>query len=318
MASLEKSIEMNVPAHAAYEQLTRYDEYPAFMEGVLEVKQTDPTHLHWRCAHDGVEREHDAEITAQVPDQFLAWRDLTGKPDFGQIKLETPADGQTRLNFRLEYDLQCPAEHATDTEARIAQRIEADLQRFKTLVESRMAGGMQAADLNRAAPDNVTQSWLPRLMDVWEEPLTAMRTMSREMDSMFERFLGRPLGLPQWTHLGATGNWSPAVEVARRDNQLIISADLPGIKRDAVNVEIKDDKLTIEGDWLQQTDGANLEYRRTERIYGHFYRVIPLPEGVDPNAASASMHDGVLEITLPVTPQQRQRRRLDIQSQRGP
>lgn len=320
MTRLEKSVDVGVPAQRAFEQLTRYEDYPRFMEGVREVQPIDATHLHWRCMENGEQREWDSEITAQVPDELLAWRNMNDHQNIGQVRLEPLADDQTRLSLSMEYEPLCPAEQVSEKEALTAQRIEGDLQRFKQLVEAEKpataALEMPIADV--AQPDNpvarpgTAEAWLPQLMKVWEEPLSLMRRMSQEMDGVFGRFLARPLGMTNWT-AGGKRSWSPPVEVARRADHLVISADLPGITREQVNVEIKKDKLTIEGDW--QAQQVNVEYRRTERNYGHFYRAIPLPEGIDPEGATALMHDGVLEITLPML-QQESRRRLDIDTPR--
>ena len=177
------------------------------------------------------------------------------------------------------------------------------------------AGGQQHARAQPGQRQNEAESWLPRLMDVWEEPLVVMRRMSEEIDNLFDRFISRPLGIPGLAQ-GTARNWMPPVEIARRDNQLVVCADLPGIKREDVQVEIRNDKLTIEGDRRMEMQAPPQEYRRTARPYGHFYRVVPLPEGVDAYPATASMHDGVLDITLPVMAQHQQGRRLDIQSPR--
>lgn len=307
MSRLEKTVEVDVPVRRAFEQLTRYEDYPRFMAGVREVQPLDETHLHWRCDDDGQQREWDSEITARIPDQLVAWRNLNDHSNIGQVRLEPLTDTQTRVRMSMEYDPQCPAEQVAATESRTAERIEGDLQRFKDLVETEAAS---AADASGIRP-NPVQAWLPRLMDAWEEPLSAMRRMTQEMDGVFARWLGRPAGITNWTAAGKR-SWSPPVEVARRPDKLVISADLPGIRREQVQVEINNDKLTIEGDWLPQPEDEQLQYRRSERTYGHFFRAIPLPDGIDASAASACMEDGVLEITLPVIPQQDQGRRLDI------
>jgi HSP20 family protein len=110
---------------------------------------------------------------------------------------------------------------------------------------------------------------------------------------------------------GATA-WSPPMEVAQRDNQLVVRAELPGVKQEDVHVEIKNDRLVIEGDRPEEPQKEGQGFRRTERSYGHFYRAIALPEGINPEQASASMRDGVLEVTMPVQQTQQQGRHLDI------
>jgi HSP20 family protein len=108
---------------------------------------------------------------------------------------------------------------------------------------------------------------------------------------------GQSGGLQSWQQ----GLWSPQVEVRERGNNIVVRADLPGLSRDDVDVEVDDDTLIIRGerhnDWEDQNEQEG--YYRSERSYGTFYRAIPLPEGVDPNACNATFKDGVLEVTLP-------------------
>jgi HSP20 family protein len=97
------------------------------------------------------------------------------------------------------------------------------------------------------------------------------------------------------------GLWSPQVEVREQGNNIVVRADLPGLSKDDIDVEIEDDTLVIQGerhnDWEDQNEEEG--YYRSERSYGSFYRAIPLPQGVDQNACNASFKDGVLEVTLP-------------------
>jgi HSP20 family protein len=102
------------------------------------------------------------------------------------------------------------------------------------------------------------------------------------------------------------------MEVAQRDNQLVVRAELPGVKQEDVHVEVKNDRLVIEGDRPEEPQREGRGFQRTERSYGHFYRAIALPEGINPEQASASMRDGVLEVTIPVQQTRQQGRQLDI------
>jgi len=142
--------------------------------------------------------------------------------------------------------------------------------------------------------------WLPDLMHAWTDPLALMRRVSEDMDRMFERFTGRVAGGIPMQAAGAAPAWTPPVEVAQRDGQFVVCAELAGVKREDVSVEVRGDRLTIEGDRRQEPPRGPQEYRRSERSYGHFYRVINLPPGANAGAASASLHDGMLEITVPV------------------
>jgi HSP20 family molecular chaperone IbpA len=180
--------------------------------------------------------------------------------------------------------------------------------------QARSGTGSDSQEPETPAKASGPQAWFPNLLHGWEEPREMIRKMSEEMDQLFERFIGRPM-VARFGQGGATGKWMPPVEISQRDNRLIISADLPGIAREDVQVEIDNGKLTIEGERREETQQTAVQgYRRSERSYGRFYRMIPLPDGIDPDMAQASMQDGVLEITFPVsTSISRRGRRIDIQ-----
>jgi len=92
----------------------------------------------------------------------------------------------------------------------------------------------------------------------------------------------------------------------------VIRADLPGLSKDDVNVEMNDDAITISGERRNENEEQREGYYRSERSYGSFYRQIPLPEGVNPKDAQATFRDGVLEITLKAPQLKSQKRRLEI------
>jgi HSP20 family protein len=157
-------------------------------------------------------------------------------------------------------------------------------------------------------------------------PFTMMRRMAEDMDRLFENFgLGRTgfglsptLGTDRdrdlWSDTGAASfaEWTPQVEAFRRGDKLVVRADLPGLKKDDVNVEIDDGLLTISGERREEREDDRGDYYRSERTYGQFYRAIPLPEGINENQCDASFNDGVLEITFPA-PKQEERRAKRIQ-----
>jgi HSP20 family molecular chaperone IbpA len=107
--------------------------------------------------------------------------------------------------------------------------------------------------------------------------------------------------------------WSPQVEVFERGNNLVVRADLPGMSREDVDVEVDDDALIVRGERRHEFENDEGGVYRSERSYGSFYRAIPLPEGTDPSACQATFRDGVLEITLPKPQgQQNRARRIDV------
>lgn len=145
-------------------------------------------------------------------------------------------------------------------------------------------------------------------------PFTFMRRFSEEMDHLFEDFGGRGWLTPMLDKAQLPqGPWSPQVEILERDNELVLRADLPGLSKDDVNVEIAQNGITIEGERRNEHEEKGEGYFRSERSYGKFYRRIPLPEGVAAEDANASFKNGVLEITMPMAKQEeRKSRRLEI------
>jgi len=146
-------------------------------------------------------------------------------------------------------------------------------------------------------------------------PFALMRRFSEEMDNLFADFgLGRGLLAPieKGTNL-AQGLWSPQVEMFERGENIVVRADLPGLTKEDVNVEVADNGITIEGERKKETEEKGEGYYRSERTYGRFFRRLPLPEGVKADDAQATFNNGVLEITMPATkPEPRKSRRLKI------
>jgi len=108
--------------------------------------------------------------------------------------------------------------------------------------------------------------------------------------------------------------WTPPFEISEQDNQVIICATLPGVTPEHVQVEIQHDKLVIEGDRYSYANQSQPAYPNEETSADHFYREVTLPLGAEPNAAVASLHDGLLEITVPISHTEKHARRLDIRS----
>jgi HSP20 family protein len=140
-------------------------------------------------------------------------------------------------------------------------------------------------------------------------PFRSLQRFADEIDRMFDDvgFGRRRRGSPAW--LGTTSyEWAPEVDVFEKDNELTIRADLPGLKKDEVSVDITDDAVTIQGERRRETEEEREGYYRSERSYGSFSRVLPLPEGAITEQAKAQFRDGVLEVTMPVPPAPKGRR----------
>ena len=148
-------------------------------------------------------------------------------------------------------------------------------------------------------------------------PFGFMRRFNEEMDRLFQDFGGFGSGLPdslsgrEMRMFGGSSGWSPQIEIFERGDELCVRADLPGMKKDDIEVDIADNALVIRGERRNEREEEEEGYYRSERSYGSFFRTIPLPEGVDAENAVASFRNGVLEITMPA-PERAKRRRVDI------
>jgi HSP20 family protein len=105
--------------------------------------------------------------------------------------------------------------------------------------------------------------------------------------------------------------WTPALEVFERDGKLVVRADVPGLEKDQVKIEVSDDQLIISGERSRKNEERREGFYRSERSYGSFCRIVDLPPGVDTEQATATFDNGVLEITMPA-PQHSERKRIEI------
>lgn len=151
-------------------------------------------------------------------------------------------------------------------------------------------------------------------------PLAFPRRFAEEMERLFEDFgmrmpgfVGRGRELLRRETGLIPAEWSPRVDIRERNGQLVVHADLPGLSKDDVHVEVTEDTITIRGERKQEKAEQREGYSYSECSYGSFYRALPLPEGVDASKATAEFRNGVLEITMPSPRRQEaQPRRIEI------
>ncbi len=135
--AIEESIEVKVPRHAAYEQWTRFEEFPSFMQSVKEVRRQDERHLHWKANIGGQDVEWDAEITEQAPDKRIAWRSTGGVHNSGSVAFtELPVE-HTRITLKMAYQPEGATEKLGDLFGTVRQEARANLQRFKDMMEAK-------------------------------------------------------------------------------------------------------------------------------------------------------------------------------------
>ena len=141
MASIEKSIEVEVPVSTAYNQWTLFEDFPSFMEGVEEVRQLEDDRVHWVADIGGRHKEWDARIVEQVPDQRIAWVSEDGAPNGGIVRFEPLGNDGALVHLEMQYEPEGFAEGVGDALGFMDRRVQGDLERFKHYVESR---GMEA------------------------------------------------------------------------------------------------------------------------------------------------------------------------------
>ena len=132
-------------------------------------------------------------------------------------------------------------------------------------------------------------------------PFAVMREFSDEMDRMF-----REVSPTQEA-------WAPLMDIQRINGDLLITAELPGLKKEEVKVEMTDDALIIEGERKREQKEEHKGYQHFERSYGKFYRSIPLPAGAKTDQVKAELNDGVLKVSVPVTEVKKKVREVAIE-----
>ena len=137
MASIQESIDVQVPARTAYNQWTQFEEFPRFMEGVKSVRQIDDTHLHWVVEVGGKEYEWTAEITEQQPDQMVAWKAIDGHGINGVVTFQPLGESEARITVQMDHETDGIMEQLGSALGVDSRRVKSDLERFKDLVEGR-------------------------------------------------------------------------------------------------------------------------------------------------------------------------------------
>ena len=143
----------------------------------------------------------------------------------------------------------------------------------------------------------------------------AMQPMTpfAEMERYFENFFRNPFSLlsqpfPNMPAFQKTGMISPAVDIYEDGDDVVVKAEIPGMKKEDIDVTITDNSLTISGEKKQEEEVKEKDYHRIERSYGSFSRSFRLPDNVKAGKAKASFKDGVLEIRLPKTKESKQKK----------
>jgi uncharacterized membrane protein len=136
MATIEESVEVEVPVRTAYNQWTQFEEFPRFMEGVEQVRQLTDKKVHWVAEIAGQRREWDAEITEQIPDERISWCSTEGATNSGVVTFHRLGDAKSKVMLQLEFDPEGAMEQAGDKLGMVKAKTKGDLKRFKEFIES--------------------------------------------------------------------------------------------------------------------------------------------------------------------------------------
>ena len=128
---------------------------------------------------------------------------------------------------------------------------------------------------------------------VWN-PFRELARIEQELNKVFSEIVPTPK-----TEISEVTTWNPRVDIYEKDNKLIIEAEIPGAKKEDVEVKIKDNSVVIRGEVKKEEEEKEKTYYRSERFYGVFERVIPLPVEVKVEEAKANFENGVLRIEIP-------------------
>jgi HSP20 family protein len=123
------------------------------------------------------------------------------------------------------------------------------------------------------------------------DPSRDVDTLQSEVNRIFDTFFGG--------NDVRTRRWVPAMDLVETDDHLVLRADLPGLKREDVEIEVKDGVLTVAGERKAEQERRSEGYYRVERAFGTFSRSLTLPKGIDPQQVAAEFEDGVLEVRIP-------------------
>lgn len=136
MTTVTKSIDVDVPISTAYNQWTQFETFPEFMSGVESISQLDDTHTHWKVKIGGVEREFDATITEQHPDERVAWNSTDGTTHAGVVTFHRLGEAETRVTVQLDWQPEGFVENAGAVLGADDLQVQHDLKEFKHMIEA--------------------------------------------------------------------------------------------------------------------------------------------------------------------------------------
>jgi HSP20 family protein len=144
------------------------------------------------------------------------------------------------------------------------------------------------------------------------DPARELDALQGDMNRLFDSFFGRRDGVAAANGFGSR-RWIPPMDVVETEDHLVLRADLPGLGRDDIEIEVKEGILTISGERKAQHEEKREGFHRVERSFGRFSRALELPKGIEADNIEAGFERGVLEVRMP-KPAERKPTRIEIRS----
>jgi len=141
-----------------------------------------------------------------------------------------------------------------------------------------------------------------------QTPNRTLRTLQREVDSLFDQFFGRTDGGDRST----SAVWSPSTDLVETDDDFRLHLDVPGMTKEDITINLQNRTLTVNGERTSERTEEGEDVVRVERAFGSFHRTFTLPDAVDADNIEASYENGVLTIHVPKT-EESTRRQIEIQ-----
>ena len=137
MAQVIETVDVDVPVTQAYNQWTQFESFPHFMSEVESIRQIDDTHNHWTVKVGGIEREFDAIVTEQHPDERVAWKSVDGTTNAGVVTFHKLSENTSRVTVQIDWAPKGVIEKAGDVLGFDKHAVKKDLENFKQFIESR-------------------------------------------------------------------------------------------------------------------------------------------------------------------------------------
>jgi HSP20 family protein len=311
MASIQQRFEVEQPASIVYDAIAHPQDVLQHMPGVLSVTRTSDEAYRLILGSAQSPREIDLQLKHDDRLHRVEWRTSDGHW-YGSATAEAIGPARTAVGVHAE-------SAGSEAEAVPHSAVHDALQAFKRALQSREIGIAHAGARERererlgSGSRQYASDWRDAARHAFarptELPFALLRNTFRQMDRVWGEVLrGAPVSrLPNIVPGMA---WQPDVEVCEQDDAVRICIDVPGVDESQLQVEIDEGQLTVRGE-RQDERASEPGHRRSEFHYGAFTRRVPLPDGVDPDAARALLRNGVLEVRIPL--HRREPRRVPVQ-----